>query len=204
MEGVLTSMETAMPSVQRLHPPIYYWAERVFWMLMLLILLNTGWLTWRFTVLETGQAIPGTGFCSISEKVDCDAVLQSAEAQYFGLPNAYLGFGFFVWVTVWFALFPRLDLVYRRWAYNVLALGFLMAVPFTLFFLHLLVKMPVLCPICPINHFLTWFAFDRLLRIRRFTSIPEFSPPLKPFIVQLSLSFIPTLALWYGWWMLGA
>ncbi|HCR49713.1 MAG TPA: vitamin K epoxide reductase family protein [Rhodothermales bacterium] len=183
-------------------PPIYYWAERVFWMLMLLILLNTGWLTWRFTALEMGLATPGTGFCSLSARVDCDAVLQSDEAQYFGLPNAYFGFGFFVWVTVWFALFPNLGLVYRRWAYNVLALGFLAAIPFTLFFLGLLVNMPVLCPVCPINHFLTWFAFDRLLRLRRFTPIPDVPPPLKPFLKRLGLSFVPTFVLWYGWWML--
>jgi hypothetical protein len=58
---------------------------------LLLATANTAYLTWRYLAVRHGWSAPGAGLCSWTAWVDCDRVLQSAEARWFFVPNAVLG-----------------------------------------------------------------------------------------------------------------
>jgi uncharacterized membrane protein len=62
-------------------------------LVLLLAVINTAYLSWRYLALHEGLVTAGTGICSLTDFVDCDKVLSTNEARAFYVPNAILGFG---------------------------------------------------------------------------------------------------------------
>lgn len=119
---------------------------------------NTAFLTWRYLAVRHGWATPGTGICSWTAWVDCDRVLQSAEARWFFVPNAVLGLGFFggCWLG-WRGVRATTGATFAAGCAllaNVLAVGALAS----LWFLYLMTRLDALCPLCPWNHLLAFVA----------------------------------------------
>jgi uncharacterized membrane protein len=134
---------------------------------------NTAYLTWRYLAVRHGWAAPGTGLCSWTAWIDCDRVLQSAEARFFFVPNAVLGLGFFggcgwFWLGARTATGGRRELA-LRWLANGLAVGALAS----LWFLYLMTRLDALCPLCPWNHLL---AFVAAWAARRALLLPANAP----------------------------
>lgn len=134
---------------------------------------NTAYLTWRYLAVRHGWSPPGTGLCSWTTWIDCDRVLQSAEARFFFVPNAVLGLGFFggcgwFWLGVRGATGPRRELA-LRWLANGLAVGAVAS----LWFLYLMTRLDALCPLCPWNHLL---AFVAAWAARRAALLPANAP----------------------------
>jgi uncharacterized membrane protein len=119
---------------------------------------NTAYLTWRYLAVRHGWSAPGSGLCSWTEWVDCDRVLQSAEARWFVVPNAVLGFGFFGgswlgWRGVQ-ATTGATRAVGCAWLARALVVGALAS----LWFVYLMTRLDALCPLCPWNHALAFVA----------------------------------------------
>jgi uncharacterized membrane protein len=119
---------------------------------------NTAYLTWRYLAVRHGWSAPGAGLCSWTAWVDCDRVLQSAEARWFFVPNAVLGLGFFggCWLF-WHgsrATTAATRTLALRWLARALTLGALAS----LWFLYLMTRLDALCPLCPWNHALAFVA----------------------------------------------
>jgi uncharacterized membrane protein len=83
----------------------------------------------------------------------------SAEARAFYVPNATLGFGFFVGAAYWWFIGLRQYPEHRSHLARTLAFWLGVATLFTLRFWSLLVRLPALCPLCPWNHVFTYVAF---------------------------------------------
>lgn len=133
-------------------------SARLLGLALALATANTVYLTWRYLAVRHGWAPPGTGLCSWTTWIDCDRVLQSAEARFFFVPNAVLGLGFFGGCG-WFWLGARTATGTRRamalrWLANGLAVGALAS----LWFLYLMTRLDALCPLCPWNHLLAFVA----------------------------------------------
>jgi uncharacterized membrane protein len=88
--------------------------ERVLSAALILNVLNTGYLSWRYIALHAGWVTPGTGLCSWTAGIDCDRVLMTPQARAFWFPNALLGFGFSLGCLVWWMAGTRLGPAYRR------------------------------------------------------------------------------------------
>lgn len=119
---------------------------------------NTAFLTWRYLAVRHGWATPGTGLCSWTAWVDCDRVLQAAEARWFFVPNAVLGLGFFggCWLG-WRGVRATTGATHAAGCAllaDVLAVGALAS----LWFLYLMTRLDALCPLCPWNHGLAFVA----------------------------------------------
>lgn len=119
---------------------------------------NTAYLTWRYLAVRHGWSAPGSGLCSWTAWVDCDRVLQSAEARWFVVPNAVLGFGFFggswlFWRGVQ-ATAGATRAVGCAWLARALVVGALAS----LWFVYLMTRLDALCPLCPWNHALAFEA----------------------------------------------
>lgn len=133
-------------------------SARLLGLALALATANTAYLTWRYLAVRHGWAPPGTGLCSWTTWIDCDRVLQSAEARFFFVPNAVLGLGFFggcgwFWLGARTATGGRRELA-LRWLANGLAVGALAS----LWFLYLMTRLDALCPLCPWNHLLAFVA----------------------------------------------
>ena len=134
-------------------------AETVLVTALILASLNTAYLSWRFLALHAGLVTPGSGLCSITAFIDCDQVLMTPQARAFYVPNALLGFGFFLGCSLWWRLGTRLGPEYRRRITRTLAFWLGVSCVATFWFFWLLVRLPNLCPLCPWNHLLNYVAF---------------------------------------------
>ncbi|MFO0175538.1 MAG: vitamin K epoxide reductase family protein [Planctomycetota bacterium] len=126
---------------------------------LLLATANTAYLTWRYLAVRHGWSAPGAGLCSWTAWVDCDRVLQSAEARWFFVPHAVLGLGFFGGCWLFWrgarATAAATRLLALQWLAHALALGALASLWFPL---YLMTRLDALCPLCPWNHALAFAA----------------------------------------------
>jgi uncharacterized membrane protein len=168
-------------------------------LVLLLAVFNTAYLSWRYLALESGFAARGSGFCSLTEFVDCDEVLSTPQARAFYVPNALLGFGFFfgcfLWLLAGFRFFPDS----RRTILLILGFWLLIASGLTLYFFWLLVRLPNLCPLCPWNHLLTYCAL--LLTVSAYRKTPENTESMTvSSIAALAAVCIGQFAAWLFLW----
>ena len=148
-------------------------AETVLVTALILATINTAYLSWRFLALHAGLVTPGSGFCSITAYIDCDQVLMTPQARAFYVPNALLGFAFFLGCCLWWRQGTRLGPQYRRRITRTLAFWLGVSCLATFWFFWLLVRLPNLCPLCPWNHLLNYVAFGAAVRLTRTTPGPE-------------------------------
>ncbi len=173
--------------------------ESLLKIVLLLAVVNTGYLSWRYLALSEGIAAPGTGICSLTEGVDCDKVLSTPEARAFYVPNALLGFGFFFGCLLWLVAGLKLGDAYRHHVVRTLAVWLIVATFFTFRFFWLLVHLPALCPLCPFNHLLTYAATVSAVLLWRTTPAAE-KVSAKPLIVLVSVcvaQFFLWLVVWH-------
>ena len=111
------------------------------WLTAVLIItvLNSAYLSWRYIALHAGWVAPGTGICSWTATIDCDKVLLTPEARAFYVPNAILAFGFFFGCLVWWVAGSRLGQPYRHHIIRTLAFWLVIATLFTFRFFWLLI-----------------------------------------------------------------
>ena len=152
-------------------------AARVLLVSLLLAVLDTGYLSWRFVALRAGWVEPGTGLCSWTAWIDCDQVLQTSQARAFHVPNAILGWGFFFGCLLWWLWSRRLAPEHRPFMDRLLAFWLGVATLFTAYFWWLLVHLDHLCPFCPWNHLWTWVAFGAAVVLWRGGREHEVRPP---------------------------
>jgi uncharacterized membrane protein len=131
---------------------------RVLGLALALATANTAYLTWRYLAVRHGWSAPGSGLCSWTAWVDCDRVLQSAEARWFFVPNAVLGLGFFGGCWLFWrgmqATAGTTRAVGCVWLARALVVGALAS----LWFVYLMTRLDALCPLCPWNHALAFVA----------------------------------------------
>ena len=129
--------------------------------------VSTVYLSYRYLALHGGWVEAGTGICSWTAWVDCDAVLSTREARAFFVPNATLGLGFYAaCLTWWVAGRARYGPAALPALTRVLALALGVATLMTFYFLFLMSTLEHLCPFCPWSHVFTWLAFGSALALR--------------------------------------
>jgi uncharacterized membrane protein len=169
-------------------------------LVLLLAVINTAYLSWRYLALHEGLVTAGTGICSLTDFVDCDKVLSTNEARAFYVPNAILGFGFFFGSFLWLMIGLRLDEKYHYHLIRTLVFWLVVATFFTFRFIWLLVQLPALCPLCPWNHLLTYLATIFAFLLWRKTPHNKAKAEPKPLILLVSLcvgQFFLWLVLWF-------
>jgi len=176
-------------------------AEPWLGLVLVITVLDTAYLSWRFIALHSGWVTPGTGICSWSAAVDCDRVLMTQEARAFYVPNGLLGFGFFFGCMIWWIIGRRLGEPYRHHIIRTLAFWLAIATLFTLRFFWLLVHLDAFCPFCPWNHVLTYVGLILALTIWRRTPRPQESAPLMPLIWLVCLC-VAQFFLWQVVWII--
>ncbi len=176
-------------------------AGRVITIALVLAVLNTGYLAWRYLNLKAGCAQPGTGLCSLTKFVDCDQVLSTREARAFFVPNALLGHGFFVGALIFWLGGQRLGPDHRRLVLRTLRFWLNVATVMTLWFFFLLVQLPHLCPLCPWNHLLTWIATGAAWVALRQTDEPRAALRPAAIVTLVLVSVAPLFAFLGAWWV---
>lgn len=168
--------------------------------ILVLATINVAYLAWRYLALRQGWVQPGTAICSISDFVDCDKVLLTAEARAFYVPNALLGFGFFFGSLIWIFLGFKLNEAYHHHIIRTFFFWLVIAAFFTFRFFYLLVQLPAFCPLCPVSHFLTYILLvSSYLLWKRTPQIQE-KKSFKPLILLVVLcvgQFWLWLCLWF-------
>src|SRR6185436_17290278 len=157
---------------------------------LILTVLNTTYLSWRYIALHADWVTAGTGICSWTETIDCDKVLLTPEARAFYVPNAILAFGFFFGCLVWWVAGCWLGQAYRHHIIRTLSVWLAIASLLTFRFWWLLIHLDALCPFCPWNHVLTYVALVLSLLIWRSTARPTRHPPLKPLLVLVGICVV--------------
>jgi uncharacterized membrane protein len=145
-------------------------AERVLAGALGVAVLDCAYLTWRYLALHGSPSpwvVPHTGLCSWTVGIDCDRVLVTPQARAFFVPNATLGFGFFLGAAYWWLVGTRRFPGHRAHLARALAFWLGVASLITLRFWGLLVALPALCPFCPWNHVFTYLAFGASLAVWR-------------------------------------
>lgn len=175
--------------------------ERRLTVVLLIAAADTVYLSWRFTALFAGWATPGTGFCSWTDGIDCDLVLQTPEARAFVVPNAVLGLGFYTGALIWWLAGRRLGPAYRPHLVRSLAVWLGVASALTVWFWRLLLGLDALCPFCPWNHVLTYIALYLAVRIWWLTPHPPYHAPLWP-LLKLVAVCVAWFWAWQGVWFL--
>jgi uncharacterized membrane protein len=173
---------------------------RVVTICLVLAVLNTLYLSWRYLNLKAGCATPGTGLCSLTSYVDCDQVLSTRQARAFYVPNATLGFGFFFGALIFWTLGQRLGPDYRRLVTRTLRFWLNVATVMTLWFFYLLVNLPHLCPLCPWNHLLTWIATVAAW-VALGSAEPAGSMRAKPLVALCLVSVAPLFLINAAWFV---
>jgi uncharacterized membrane protein len=166
-----------------------------------LTLLDSGYLSWRYLALRLEIVAPGTSLCSWSSVVDCDRVLVTPEANAFFLPNALLGWGFYLGCLLFWFLGRGLGPQYRFHVVRILTVALGLAALATLRFFWLLVRLPAFCPICPLNHVLTYVALGAAIALYRRTPRPREIVPVLPMLLLVStcvLLFLTIQLAWFG------
>jgi uncharacterized membrane protein len=167
---------------------------------LIITVLDTAYLSWRFIALHAGLVVPGTGICSWSASVDCDRVLLRPEARAFYVPNGLLGFSFYFGCLVWLGVgYYRLGEAYRHHVIRTLLFWLAVATLFTFRFFWLLIHLDVFCPFCPWNHVLTYLALILAFLIWRRTPRPHSQAPLRP-LVLLVVVCVAQFFLWLALW----
>lgn len=166
---------------------------------LVVAVVDTAYLSWRFVALQEGWVEPHTGLCSWSDFVDCDAVLMTAQARAFWVPNAILGWGFFSGAALWWFLAPRVAPTASRLALRIAAAWFAVATLLTLYFWWLLLHLPFVCPFCPWNHVWTYIALGGALWGLRQPSDGPASPADRRRLAAL----FAACATWFMAWQLG-
>jgi uncharacterized membrane protein len=175
--------------------------ERLLTIVLVITVLDTAYLSWRFIALHAGWAISGTGICSWSAHIDCDKVLLTSQARAFYVPNAILGFGFFCGCLLWWTVGSRLGEPYRYHIRRMLALWLAVATLFTFWFIWLLIHLDALCPFCPWNHLLTYLALAAALKLWQETPRPAEAMRVKPLVV-LTIFCVFQFFLWQVIWII--
>lgn len=191
--SVTTTKTTEATSARRL--------ERLLTVAILLAVLNTAYLSWRYLALQAGWAVPGTSLCSWTEGIDCDKVLLTRQARAFYFPNALLGFGFWLGCLVWWEAGRRLGPDYRRHVLRTLAFWLAVAALFTLRFFWLLVRLDAFCPLCPWNHFLVYAALAITVALWRRAPAPARKRSHAPLVLLVAFC-VSQFWLWLSLWML--
>lgn len=164
-----------------------------------LTVLDTAYLSWRYLALRAGWVTPGTGLCSWTEGIDCDAVLMTPQARAFWVPNALLGLGFYLGCALWLELGRRLPPVYRHHVVRTLAFWLAVGFAFTLRFWWLLVHLSHLCPFCPWNHVLSLVALVLSVKLWRAEQPPTHRASWRPLVALVAVcvgQFFTWLVLW--------
>jgi uncharacterized membrane protein len=169
--------------------------------LLIITVLNTGYLSWRYIALHADWVTAGTGICSWTETIDCDKVLRTSQARAFYVPNAILAFGFFFGCFVWWAAGCGLGQAYRYHIIRTLSFWLAVASLLTFRFWWLLIQLDALCPFCPWNHVLTYVALALALFIWRSTPRPTEHAPLVP-LVALVCVCVGQFFLWQTLWII--
>jgi uncharacterized membrane protein len=167
---------------------------------LVITVLDTVYLSWRFIALHAGWVNAGSGLCSWSAHIDCDKVLLTPQARAFYVPNAILGFAFYFGCLVWWVVGTRLGEAYRYYVIRMLAVWLALATLFTFWFIWLLIHLNALCPFCPWNHLLTYIALIAVLRIWRMTPRPVEPVRLKPLRI-LAFGCVAQFCLWQVLWI---
>ncbi len=175
--------------------------ERLLTAAILLAVVNTAYLSWRYLALQAGRVVPGTSLCSWTDGIDCDKVLLTPQARAFYFPNALLGFGFWLGCLVWWGVGRRLGIDYRRHVLRTLAFWLAVAALFTFRFLWLLARLDAFCPLCPWNHLLVYVALALSLALWRRAPAPASGRPHAP-LVWLVVFCVSQFWLWLSLWML--
>lgn len=175
--------------------------ERLLSLCILLAVVNTAYLSYRYVALRGGWARPGTGLCSLTEVIDCDRVLLTREARAFYFPNALLGFGFWLGCLVWWEAGRRLGAAYRRHVLRTLVFWLAVAGLLTLRFFWLLAHLEAFCPLCPWNHLLVYVALACAAVLWRRAPPPPEHRPAAP-LVWLVLVCVSQFWLWQSAWLL--
>jgi uncharacterized membrane protein len=168
---------------------------------LIITVLNTAYLSWRFIALHAGWVVAGTGICSWTRTIDCDKVLITPEARAFYVPNASLAFGFFFGCFVWWVAGFWLGEPYRHHIIRTLAVWLGIATLFTFRFFWLLIHLDAFCPFCPWNHFLTYVALVLALIIWRSTSRPAAHAPVRPLVVLVIICVAQFFVWQLLWWI---
>jgi uncharacterized membrane protein len=133
--------------------------------------------------------------------VDCDRVLLTPQANAFFVPNALLGWGFYVGCLLFWFLGKRLGPQYRWHLVVLLTIFLAVAAGATLRFFWLLVRLAAFCPICPFNHLLTYVALAASIVLLRQTPRPREAVPLLPLLLLVCacvLLFVTIQMSWYA------
>ncbi len=168
---------------------------------LIITVLNTGYLSWRYLALHAGWVVPGSGLCFWTASIDCDKVLVTPEARAFYVPNAILAFGFFFGCLIWWMAGRRLGQAYRHHVIRTLAFWLGIATLLTFRFFWLLVHLDHFCPFCPWNHFLTYVAFVVALLIWGATDRPAKPAPLRPLVLLVCVCVAQFFA-WQVVWLI--
>ena len=168
---------------------------------LLLTVINTAYLSWRYVALHAGLVTPGTGICSLTQTIDCDKVLVTPQARAFYVPNAILAFGFFFGCLVWWMGGRWLGEPYQHHIIRTLAVWLAVATLMTFRFFWLLIHLDAFCPLCPWNHLLTWVALVLALIIWRSTKRPVQHRSVVPLLVLVGVC-VGQFFLWQLiWWI---
>jgi uncharacterized membrane protein len=170
-------------------------------MVLIITVLNTAYLSWRFIALHAGWVTPGTGICSWTAAIDCDKVLLTPEARAFYVPNAILAFGFFFGCLVWWIGGGRLGEPYRHHIIRTLAVWLGIATLFTFRFFWLLIHLDAFCPFCPWNHVLTYVALVIALIMWRSTPRPTKHARVRPLVMLVFICVIQFF-IWQLLWII--
>jgi uncharacterized membrane protein len=178
------------------------------WMVgaLLLAVLDSTYLAWRYLALRLALVTPGTSICSWTIRVDCDRVLLTPEANAFFVPNALLGSAFYIGCLVWWFAGRRLGPEYRFHLIRTLVFWLGVASLLTLRFFWLLFHLSWFCPLCPLNHLLTYVALAAAVLLFRRTPRPLQHVNMRPLLLLVAacvLFFLIVQLLWFAAQMQG-
>jgi uncharacterized membrane protein len=99
----------------------------------------------KVKILDNPHYIPS---CDLNPIISCGSVMQSKQAQAFGIPNPFIGLGGFpVVATVGIAMLAGAK--FKRWFWLIVNAGLLFAVGFVLWlFFQSVYRIHALCPWC--------------------------------------------------------
>jgi uncharacterized membrane protein len=162
--------------------------------------LDSGYLAWRYLALRLALVTPGTSICSWTIHIDCDRVLLTPQANAFFVPNALLGFAFYIGCLIWWVVGKRLGPDYRFHLLRTLVFWLAVASVFTLRFFWLLFHLSYFCPLCPLNHLMTYVAlFFAVVLFRQTPRAPSHVRlrPLLQLVLLCVLFFVIVQLLWF-------
>jgi uncharacterized membrane protein len=166
---------------------------------LILAVLDSAYLAWRYLALRLALVTPGTSICSWSIRVDCDRVLLTPEANAFFVPNALLGSAFYIGCLVWWLAGRRLGPEYRFHLIRTLVFWLGIASLLTLRFFWLLFHLSWFCPLCPLNHLLTYAALAAAILLFRRTPRPLHRVDLRPLLMLVASCVLFFLAVQLIW-----